>query len=164
MQGEAEIADDERWMESALAEARLAAQAGEVPVGAVVVEHVAGEPRVIGRGHNRREAERDPTAHAEIIALRAAAGQRASWRLDECTLYVTQEPCPMCAGAIVNARLARLVYGCDNPKAGAVRTLYSLVEDERLNHRAEVRGGVRAVECGALLSQFFQNLRKGQTE
>ena len=148
--------DDEAWMEIALEEARAAAAVGDVPVGALVVR----DGSIIGRGRNRRELDRDPTAHAEIVALRDAAHALGHWRV-EATLFVTQEPCAMCAGAIVNARVARLVYGCANPKAGAVETLYSIVTDSRLNHRAEVRGGVRAEECAQVLSQFFAELRRG---
>ena len=150
--------DDEQWMAIALDEARLAGAAGDVPVGAVI----ALDDRELGRGRNRREADRDPTAHAEIVALRAAAQALGHWRV-EATLYVTQEPCPMCAGAIVNARVARLVYGCPNPKAGAVTTLYQLVTDARLNHRVTVTGGTRADECAEVLRQFFAELRKGPT-
>ena len=150
-------ADDEniRWMRLAIAETAHTAASEDVPVGAVVVR--AGV--VIGRGSNRREADRDPTAHAEILALRNAATTIGNWRLTDCTLYVTQEPCPMCAGAVVNARVDRLVYGCDNPKAGAVRTLHRLVDDPRLNHRATVESGILADECGALLTGFFKRLR-----
>lgn len=148
--------DDEAWMRVALEEAREAAAAGDVPVGAIVVLDGA----ILGRGRNRRELDRDPTAHAEVVALREAASARGQWRV-EGTLYVTQEPCPMCAGAIVNARVARLVYGCLNPKAGAVTTLYEIVTDPRLNHRVEVRGGVCASECAAVLQQFFAELRRG---
>ena len=147
---------DEHWMSIALDEARAAATAGDVPVGAVIV---LGE-QIIGRGRNRREVDRDPTAHAEIVALREAAQVRQQWRV-EGTLVVTQEPCPMCAGALVNARVARLVFGCLNPKAGSVVTLYQLVSDPRLNHRIEVTGGVRADECAAVLQQFFAELRRG---
>lgn len=150
--------NDEQWMTIALEEARAAAAAGDVPVGAVIV----ADNSIIGRGHNRREVDCDPTAHAEIIALRDAARTLHMWRV-EATLYVTQEPCPMCAGAIVNARVKRLVYGCTNPKAGAVATLFNLVTDARLNHRAEVTGGILATECAAELSQFFAELRKGPT-
>ena len=125
---------DELYMQLALAEAKTAAEMGEVPVGAVIV--VDGV--VLGRGGNRRESAADPTAHAELIAIREAAKAVAGWRLVGATLYVTQEPCPMCAGAIVNARIDRVVFGCDNPKAGAVRTLYRLLEDPRLNHRVVV--------------------------
>jgi tRNA(adenine34) deaminase len=148
--------DDEHWMSIALDEARAAAAAGDVPVGAVIV---VGD-RIVGRGRNRREVDRDPTAHAEIVALREAAQVLGQWRV-EGTLIVTQEPCPMCAGALVNARIKRLVYGCTNPKAGAVTTLYSIVTDPRLNHRIEVVGGVLAEQCAAELSRFFAELRKG---
>jgi len=147
---------DEHWMNLALQEARAAAAAGDVPVGAVVV---VGE-RIVGRGRNRREVDRDPTAHAEIVALREAAQVLGQWRV-EGTLIVTQEPCPMCAGALVNARVSRLVFGCLNPKAGAVATLYQLVSDPRLNHRLAVSSGVRADECTAVLQQFFAELRRG---
>jgi tRNA(adenine34) deaminase len=142
-------------MQLALAEARLAGAAGDVPVGAVIVDALGV---VIGRGHNRREADADPTAHAEIVALRDAARQLGQWRVPA-TLVVTQEPCPMCAGALVNARIVRLVYGCLNPKAGAVVTLYQLPTDLRLNHRMVVTGGVLADECAALLKQFFAERR-----
>ncbi len=143
-------------MRLALCEAAQAAMQGEVPVGAVILH----QGRVIASGANARESSQDPTAHAEIVALRRAAVHLGTWRLNEATLYVTQEPCPMCAGALINARLGRLVYGCDNPKAGCVRTLYQLVEDPRFNHRVQVRPGVLAVECGALLSAFFAHLRR----
>ena len=149
---------DDQWMTIALEEARAAAAAGDVPVGAVIVV----DNTLIARGRNRREVDRDPTAHAEVIALRAAAHALGMWRV-EATLYVTQEPCPMCAGAIVNARIKRLVFGCTNPKAGAVTTLYNLVTDARLNHRVDVTGGVLATECAAELSRFFAELRKGPT-
>jgi tRNA(adenine34) deaminase len=145
---------DHSFMREAMAEAEQAGRDGDVPVGAVVVR----DGKVIGRGHNRRQATGDPTAHAEIEALRQASGVVRNWRV-EGTLYVTQEPCPMCAGALVNARVARLVYGCLNPKAGAVATLYQIPTDARLNHRMEVTGGVLADECGALLREFFGALR-----
>ncbi len=147
---------DEHWMGIALEEAQAAAVAGDVPVGAVVVI----EDRVVSRGRNRREVDRDPTAHAEVVALRQAAQVLGQWRV-EGTLVVTQEPCPMCAGALVNARVSRLVFGCPNPKAGAVTTLYQLVSDPRLNHRIDVTAGVRASECAAVLQQFFAELRRG---
>ena len=150
--------NDEQWMTIALDEARAAAAAGDVPVGAVIV----AEGKLIGRGRNRRELDRDPTAHAEIVALREAAQALGMWRV-EATMFVTQEPCPMCAGACVNARIQRLVYGCANPKAGAIASLFSLATDPRLNHRIEVVSGVRADECAALLSQFFAELRRGPT-
>jgi tRNA(adenine34) deaminase len=150
---------DDQWMQIALEEARAAAAAGDVPVGAVVV---GSDGSLIAKGRNRRELDNDPTAHAEVIALREAAQSIGHWRV-EATLFVTQEPCPMCAGALVNARVKRLVYGCPNPKAGAVATLYQIVTDPRLNHRMEVTGGVLATECAAVLSQFFADLRRGPT-
>ena len=137
--------------------ARTAAAGGEVPIGCVVVNEVSGQ--VIGRGYNRRETDRDPTAHAEIVALREAGRSLGHWRLGDCTLYVTLEPCPMCAGAIVNARIGRLVYGCDDPKAGAVRMLFELCEDPRLNHQVKVDRGVLAGQCAALLQDFFRAQR-----
>jgi len=148
--------NDEYWMSLALDEARQAAAAGDVPVGAVIVQ---GD-QLLGRGRNRRELDHDPTAHAEIVALRAAAHALGHWRV-EGTLIVTQEPCPMCAGALVNARIGRLVFGCANPKAGAVTTLYQLVTDPRLNHRMDVTSGVLAGECTAVLQRFFAELRRG---
>jgi tRNA(adenine34) deaminase len=150
--------DDEHWMTVALDEARAAAAAGDVPVGAVIV----ADDTLIGRGRNRRELDLDPTAHAEIVALREAAHALGMWRV-EATMFVTQEPCPMCAGAAVNARIKRLVYGCTNPKAGAVTSLYSIVTDPRLNHRIDVIGGVLAEQCAAELSRFFAELRRGPT-
>jgi tRNA(adenine34) deaminase len=147
---------DEHWMAIALDEARAAAAAGDVPVGAVIV---IGD-RIVARGRNRREVDRDPTAHAEVVALRDAAQVLGQWRV-EGTLFVTQEPCPMCAGALVNARIVRLVFGCLNPKAGAVTTLYQIVSDPRLNHRLEVTGGICAEECAGVLRQFFAELRRG---
>lgn len=148
---------DDDWMGHALDEARAAGAAGDVPVGSIVVDTTG---TIIGRGRNRRELDADPTAHAEILALRAAAHALGHWRV-EATLVVTQEPCPMCAGAIVNARITRLVYGCANPKAGAVDTLYKIPTDGRLNHRVAVTAGIRATECAALLSSFFADLRRG---
>jgi tRNA(adenine34) deaminase len=146
---------DHELMGAAIAAARGAGEAGDVPVGAVLV--VADE--IIASASNRRQRSNDPTAHAEIEVLRAAAEVVGNWRV-EGTIYVTQEPCPMCAGALVNARVARLVYGCPNPKAGAVHSLFELVTDSRLNHRMDVTGGVRADECAALLSGFFAALRR----
>ncbi|MET0341422.1 MAG: tRNA adenosine(34) deaminase TadA [Polyangiales bacterium] len=146
---------DEDFMREAIAEAARASARGEVPVGAVAVL----DGRVIGRGHNLRETARDPSAHAELIAMRAAAAYTSSWRLVGVTLYITLEPCPMCAGAIVNARVPRVVYGADDPKAGAVRTLYRLLEDARLNHRADVLPGVLAEECAGQLKGFFSAVR-----
>ena len=147
--------DDEQWMRAAIAEGRLAEAEGEVPVGAVIVH--AGE--IIGRGRNLRETTQDPTAHAEMIALREAAHALGSWRLIDTSLYVTLEPCPMCAGALVNARVPRVVWGCDDPKAGATQTLYTIGSDARLNHRFECVPGVLGDECAALLSEFFGAIR-----
>jgi tRNA(adenine34) deaminase len=144
-------------MELALAEARLAAAEEEVPVGAVIVSLERG---IIGQAHNQREALRDPTAHAEMIALTQASAALRSWRLENCILYVTLEPCPMCAGAVVQARLPFVVYGCTDPKAGACDTLYHIPTDVRLNHRAQVLGGVMAEECAAVLSDFFAARRR----
>jgi tRNA(adenine34) deaminase len=149
--------DVERWMREALALAALASAAGEVPIGCVVVHNPTG--RMIGRGHNRRETDRDPTAHAEIIAMREAGRTLGHWRLIDCTLVVTLEPCPMCAGAIVQARVPRLAYGCDDPKGGAVRTLYQLCNDDRLNHRVEVTPGILAEDSAELLRSFFRRQR-----
>ena len=143
-------------MREALAEAALAEAAGDVPVGCVLVH----DGRIVGRGHNLREQSQDPTAHAELIALRAAAAALGSWRLSGVSVFVTLEPCAMCAGALVNARVERVVYGCDDPKAGAVRTLYRLGEDARLNHRYEVVQGVLRDECARVLSDFFARVRE----
>ncbi|MBI2229508.1 MAG: nucleoside deaminase [Deltaproteobacteria bacterium] len=140
----------------ALAQAKEAADKGEVPVGAVVV--CDGE--VVGAGHNRREELQNPLAHAEIAAIEAASRRLGTWRLTECDLYVTLEPCVMCVGAILQARVRRLVFGCLDPKAGAVKSLYRLCEDERLNHRLPVTGGVSAEASAMLLSEFFARLRK----
>jgi len=150
--------NDVDWMKLALEEARAAAADGDVPVGALVVR---GD-RVIGRGRNRREVDRDPTAHAEIVALREAARGDGSWRVLDCTLYCTLEPCPMCAGALVNARVPRVVYACDDPKAGAVRTLYGIGVDGKLNHRFELVTGILAEECASELRAFFA-ARRGRT-
>jgi tRNA(adenine34) deaminase len=147
--------DDERFMREAIAEARLAEADGDVPVGCVVVH----DGRVIGRGHNRRERSQDPTAHAEVIALRAAAEALGSWRLEDANVFVTLEPCVMCAGALVHARVGRVVYACDDPKTGALRSLYRLGEDARLNHRYEVVPGVLHDECAQMLSGFFASVR-----
>lgn len=152
--------DDGAWMEEALREARRAAAEGEVPVGAVVVK----DGKALGRGRNQRERLRDPTAHAEMIAITQAAEAVGSWRLDGATIYVTLEPCPMCAGALVNARMGRLVYGADDPKAGACGSLFDLPNDRRLNHRLPVTRGVRAAECGALLTEFFRARRNRDEE
>ena len=147
-------------MAHALELARAAAAQGEIPVGAIVVHHPENaEPRIIGRGFNRREADHDASAHAEIVAMREAGAFLKSWRLLDCTLYVTLEPCPMCAGAIVQARLPRLVFGCTDPKAGAVATLYQICTDARLNHRVEVIGGIMPCEAAAELKAFFATRR-----
>lgn len=143
-------------MEMALDEAAAADAEDEVPVGAVVVHPERG---VVARAHNQRERLNDPTAHAEMIAITQAAAALQSWRLEKCILYVTLEPCPMCAGAIVQARVPLVVYGCTDPKGGACHTLYSITSDPRLNHRAQVIGGVMANDCGAALSAFFARKR-----
>lgn len=148
-------AADAAFMALALDEARAAAAAGEVPVGAVLVR---GE-EVLARAHNLREATADPTAHAEVLALRAGAAALGTWRLLGCTLYVTLEPCFMCAGALVNARLDRLVFGAPDPKAGAVGSLYDVLADRRLNHAVAVTGGVEAAACGQVLRAFFEDRR-----
>jgi tRNA(adenine34) deaminase len=159
---EAAIADaaaaarEEAFMRRALAAAEEAAGRGEVPVGAIVV---VGD-QVVSVAHNERETASDPTAHAEVLALRRAAAALGSWRLCDADLYVTMEPCPMCAGALVNARIRRLYFGCDDPKAGAVRTLYTLLDDRRLNHRVEVVPGLLAAEGAVLLRTFFLRLRQ----
>lgn len=147
--------DDRRWMEVALEEARCAFDSGDVPVGAVVVSG----GRVVGRGRNRVEHLGDPTAHAEILAIGAATKTLGFPRLTEATIYVTMEPCAMCAGAIVLARLERLVYGCHDPKAGYCGSLGNLVDEPGLNHRVAVTSGVLADTCGALLSSFFERVR-----
>jgi tRNA(adenine34) deaminase len=144
-------------MREAIKEASAAGLAGEVPIGCVIVHDASGS--IIGRGSNRRIRDSDPTAHAEIIALRNAGRERGDWRLIDCTLYVTLEPCPMCAGAIVNARIPRLVYGCPDPKAGAVDSLYQICGDPRLNHRVDITRGVLADECAQLLKEFFATQR-----
>ena len=148
--------EHERWMDEALFEAERAAEAGEVPVGAVIVQ--AG--RVVGRGHNRTEALQDPTAHAEIIAITAAADSLGSWRLENTTLYVTLEPCVMCLGAIFNARVPRLVFGTHDPKRGAVGSVVDLSENELLNHHLEVEHGVQRDRAARLLTHFFERLRR----
>ena len=147
---------DERFMGDALDEARAALAAGEVPVGAAVVL----DGRVIARGHNQPIGLKDPTAHAEVLALRAAAQVLGNYRLGGATLYATVEPCVMCCGAAVLARVARVVYGAPDPKAGAARTLFRLLEEPRLNHQAEVRGDVRGAECAAILREFFETKRR----
>jgi tRNA(adenine34) deaminase len=146
---------DDLFMRDALDEARQGGAAGEVPVGAVIVV----EGQVVGRAHNAPIAQSDPTAHAEILALRAAASKAGNYRLTGATLYVTVEPCPMCCGAALQARLARVVYGARDPKAGAVESLYRLLDDQRLNHRIEAVGGVLADESATLLREFFDRRR-----
>jgi len=150
------IRDDNYWMGIALREARKAADRGEVPIGALVVRDGA----VLGRGYNLREASRDPVAHAEIIAIRKAAKKEVSWRLTGATLYVTLEPCIMCMGAMLLARIDRLVFGCHDPKGGAAGSLYDLSDDYRLNHSIKVTPGVREAECASILSDFFAALRR----
>jgi tRNA(adenine34) deaminase len=148
-------ANDELWMEEALRAAQRALEAGEVPVGAVVV---CGD-RIVGRGWNRNITDNDPTAHAEIIALREAGATVGNHRLAECELFATIEPCSMCAGALVHARIRRLVYGADDPKAGAVRSVMQVLNHPQLNHKVEVRGGVLAGRCAELLQTFFKGRR-----
>jgi len=149
-------AEDTRYMREALRLADEAATRGDVPVGALVVQDGA----IIGTGFNTREGAADPCGHAEIVALRDACRSTRRWRVDGATLYVTLEPCPMCAGALVNARVRRVVYGADDPKAGAVRSLYQLCDDPRLNHRLEISAGVLAGPCAAVLSEFFRSIRE----
>jgi tRNA(adenine34) deaminase len=152
----------EEFMRHALREAEAALAEDEVPIGAVIVfdEPASDSHRVIAAAHNQREKLRDPTAHAEMIAITQAAQALSNWRLEHCTLYVTLEPCPMCAGAIVLARMPRVVYGAADPKAGAANTLFQLLDDPRLNHRAEVIAGVLAEPCGQILSKFFAKKRE----
>jgi len=142
-------------MKQALEEARKAYQANEVPIGAVMVK----DGKIVSHGYNRRETSNDPTAHAEMIAIREASLKEGHWRLKGVSIYVTLEPCPMCAGALVQARVERLVYGASDPKAGAVESLYRIATDERLNHRLQVKGGVMQKECAELLSSFFKSRR-----
>ena len=144
-------------MGHALAEAEAAFAEDEVPVGAVILDLESGQ--LVAAAHNQRERLQDPTAHAELVAMTQAAAAVGSWRLDRCALYVTLEPCPMCAGGVVNARLPLVVYGCPDPKAGACDTLYRIPSDSRLNHRAQVVGGVRADECADILGRFFRAKR-----
>lgn len=153
--GQAETPEDLVFMREALRLAEQAAARGDVPVGAIVVR----DGKIVGRGFNTREREHDPTGHAEVVALREACWAAQRWRVDGATLYVTLEPCPMCAGALVNARVARLVYGASDPKAGAVRSLYEICDDPRLNHRMQVVAGVMAEPCAAILREFFAAAR-----
>jgi tRNA(adenine34) deaminase len=147
---------DEFYMGKALAEAKIAYAVGEIPIGAVIIY----EKKVIAAAYNLRETLPCATAHAELLAIEKACRALNRWRLSGCTLYVTVEPCPMCAGAIVNSRLDRLVYGCDDPKAGAVRSVLSIVDNDRLNHRVEVTAGIRSEECSQLMKDFFKQRRK----
>ncbi|MFD1397682.1 tRNA adenosine(34) deaminase TadA [Kroppenstedtia eburnea] len=146
----------DQWMMEAIREAEQAEAKGEVPIGAVVVR----EGEIIGRGHNLRESHQDPTAHAEMIAIREAARLLGGWRLAGCELYVTLEPCPMCAGAILLSRLDTLIYGAYDPKGGCAGTLMNLPRDDRFNHQVEVVGGILEQECGELLRDFFRKLRE----
>ncbi len=150
------MSDDEA-MGLAIEQARRAESLGDVPIGAIVVHDPTGD--VIAQAHNRRELDQDPTAHAEILALRQAASHLGTWHLEDCTLFVTLEPCSMCAGALVLARLGRLRFGADDPKAGAVGALWDIPRDPRLNHTVEVARGIRAQECGDLLREFFRARR-----
>lgn len=146
----------EYWMTKALAEAKKGEKKGEVPIGCLIVH---GD-RIIARAHNLRETKQDPVAHAELLAIRKAAARQGSWRLLGCTLYVTLEPCLMCAGAIILARVPAVVFGCHDPKGGATGSLYDLSSDSRLNHNFQLTGGVLAEECSAMLSSFFADLRR----
>lgn len=148
---------DEEYMAVALQLARRAADEGDIPVGAVVV---APDGRIVGRGRNRRRLEHDPTAHAEVVALREASRELQSWNLSGCTLVVTLEPCPMCAGALVQSRVSRLVYGCSDAKAGACGTLYNIADDSRLSHRLEITAGVMELRCRKILQDFFLACRE----
>jgi tRNA(adenine34) deaminase len=147
--------EDQTYMKLTIEKAHIAEENGDVPIGAIIVY----QNQIIGRAYNQREQLQDPTAHAEIIALTQAAAFLESWRLRDCTMYVTLEPCPMCAGALVLARIDRLVYGCDDPKTGAIKSLYNIATDERLNHIIDVTSGVLAEECSGLLQQFFRRRR-----
>ncbi|MBA7619648.1 tRNA-specific adenosine deaminase [subsurface metagenome] len=146
---------DERFMKIAIEQAQIAEENGDVPIGAVIVHN----DTIIAKAYNQREQLQDPTAHAEIIALTQAAAALETWRLEGCTIYVTLEPCPMCAGALILARMDRLVYGCDDPKTGAVKSLYNIVQDDRLNHKIEVTAGLLADDCSKMLQKFFQKRR-----
>ena len=149
---------NEHYMRMAMREAECAMEAGEVPVGCVIVH----EDRIIAKGHNQRELLQDPTAHAELLAITAAAAHLGSWRLENTRLYVTLEPCPMCSGAIILARIPEVYFGATDPKAGCCGTLMNLLEDKRFNHQPTVVGGVLAEECGSMLSSFFREIRLRQ--
>lgn len=152
--------DHGKYMKEALVEAKKAEELGEVPIGAVIIK----DGEVIGRGYNLRETVNDPTAHAEMIAIREAAEKTGSWRLNDCTLYVTLEPCPMCAGAIIQARIDTVVYGTEDPKAGCAGTLMNILQDDRFNHQAQMITGVMKEECSTLLTSFFKELRRRKKE
>lgn len=155
MKKNSEMNSNERFMKLAVEQAKIAEENGDVPIGAIIVY----KNQIIGKAYNQRQQLADPTAHAEIIALTQAAAFLESWRLNGCTMYVTLEPCPMCAGALVLARIDRLVYGCDDPKTGAIKSLYNIVQDDRLNHKIEVASGVLAEDCSRQLQNFFQKRR-----
>jgi len=148
---------DKAFMAQAIEEAKRALPSGDVPVGALVVR----EGKIIARAHNRREADSDPTAHAEVLALRGAAKELGTWRLDGCTVYITKEPCVMCAGAMMNARVERVVYGAPDPRYGAAWSVFNILDDDRLNHRCKVVSGIMADDCLELLSDFFEPKRPG---
>ena len=152
--------NDERFVKFAIEQAKIAEENGDVPIGAIIVY----KDQIIGRAYNQREQLKDPTAHAEIIALTQAAAFLETWRLNGCTMYVTLEPCPMCAGALVLSRMDRLVFGCTDPKTGACGSIYNIVQDNRLNHRLEVTAGVLSDECTKLLQDFFQQKRPGNVQ
>lgn len=150
----------EQYMRIAIDQAKIAEENGDVPIGAVIVH----QNQIIAKAYNQREQLQDPTAHAEIIALTQAAAALENWHLNGCTIYVTLEPCPMCAGALVLSRMDRLVYGCDDPKTGAIKSLYNIVTDNRLNHQLEVTSGVLADECAKQLQEFFRKKRSGKAD
>ena len=152
---ETQAQKDQQYLRAAITAAKIAEENGDVPIGAVIVY----QNNIIARAYNQREQLQDPTAHAEIIALTQAAAALENWHLHGCTMYVTLEPCPMCAGALVLSRMDRLVYGCDDPKAGACKTLYNIVQDDRLNHRLEVTTGVLQEQCRRQLQEFFAKRR-----
>lgn len=152
--------EDQAWMYVALEEAKKAELIGEVPIGAIIVK----DGEVIGKGYNLRETKHDPTAHAEMVAIREACDRIGAWRLLDCTLYVTLEPCPMCAGAIVQSRIQRVVYGTSDPKAGCAGTLMNLLQEPRFNHETELTDGVLQSECAMILTQFFRKLRQQRTQ
>lgn len=156
---EEQLKIDEYWMQEAITEARKAEALHEVPIGAVIVK----DGEIIGRGYNLRETSHDPTAHAEMVAIREASQRLDAWRLLGCSLYVTLEPCPMCAGAIVQSRIARVIYGTPDPKAGCAGTLMNLLQDNRFNHTTELVSGVHQQACAALLTEFFRRLRSRTT-